>query len=126
MYATASIVERTNIEFLKSAARGVTLLGATGDGGSHFSFGAFPSDTQIGLDLNDISCRFALPTFPAESPYVLGVGGEQWDGGGTSADPVNSLAAEVVVVVVAKRDTCRVVTQLKQLLAAHADRLIGE
>jgi len=88
MYSSASIVDRINVEFLKSAARGVTLLGATGDGGSHFSFGAFGQATAIGRALNDISCRYQLPTFPAESPYVLGVGGEQWSGGGSSDAPV--------------------------------------
>jgi subtilase family serine protease len=45
MYDSAEVVERINAEFLKAAARGVTLLAATGDGGSHFSFGAFPEDT---------------------------------------------------------------------------------
>jgi subtilase family serine protease len=88
MYASGDIVDRINVEFMKATARGVTLLGATGDGGSHFSFGAFPDDDGIGTQLNGISCANALPTFPAESPYVVGVGGEQWDDGGTSAEPV--------------------------------------
>lgn len=68
MYDSGTIVDRINTEFLKATSRGVTLLGATGDGGSHFSFGAFPND-PIGTQLNGISCANALPTFPAESPY---------------------------------------------------------
>ena len=79
MYDSGATVDRINVEFLKAAARGTTLLAATGDGGSHFSFGAFPEKDAIGQALNGISCQYSLPTFPAESPYVVGVGGEQWD-----------------------------------------------
>ena len=64
------------------------------DGGSHFSFGAFPQEDPIGAALNDISCAYSLPTFPAESPFVLGVGGEQWSGQG--ANGVNASAEEPV------------------------------
>lgn len=69
MYDSGTIVDRINTEFLKATGRGVTLLGATGDGGSHFSFGAFPTSDPIGVALNGISCANSLPTFPAESPY---------------------------------------------------------
>lgn len=79
MYDSGSVVDRINAEFLKAASRGVTLLAATGDGGSHFSFGAFSTNDAMGQALNAASCAYALPTFPAESPYVLGVGGEQWN-----------------------------------------------
>lgn len=82
---------RVNSEFLKASSRGVTLAAATGDGGSHFSFQRFPDD-EIGSALNEVSCANSMPTFPAESPYVLGVGGSQdagpspryWYRGGTS------------------------------------------
>jgi subtilase family serine protease len=46
----------------------------------------------LGAALNGISCAHQLPTFPAESPWVLAVGGEQWDGGGSAANPVLFLA----------------------------------
>jgi subtilase family serine protease len=32
----------------------------------------------LGQVLNQISCTYNLPTFPAESPYVVAVGGTQW------------------------------------------------
>ena len=57
--------------------RGVTILGASGDGGSHFSFQRF-SGGAIAETLNKISCEFQFPVFPTSSPYVLSVGGEQW------------------------------------------------
>lgn len=88
MYDGGDLVDRINAEFMKASARGVTLLAATGDGGSHFSFGAFEDDGAIGSALNDMSCGLQLPTFPAESPFVLGVGGEQWEGGGSAEAPV--------------------------------------
>ncbi len=83
--AHEALPTRVSDEFMKATARGVTLLAATGDGGSHFSFGAFPTTDPIGAALNDISCSYSLPTFPAESPYVLGVGGEQWDDGSAAS-----------------------------------------
>ena len=98
MLDSAEIVERVNSAFVVASARGVTLLAATGDGGSHFSFGAFPENGvngTLGASLNAISCQHQLPTFPAESPWVLGVGGEQWDNGGSSADPVKDNALKM-------------------------------
>ena len=49
------------------------------------SFGAFPDADAIGAALNGISCRFQLPTYPASSPWVVGVGGTQWSGANASA-----------------------------------------
>ena len=78
---------RISTEFQKLGLRGVTVLAATGDGGSHFSFMPFDSSDPIGAALNAISCNYIIPTFPgtakllflvdseASSPYVIGVGG---------------------------------------------------
>jgi subtilase family serine protease len=58
-------------------SRGVTILAATGDGGSHWSFQPFPSD-PIGQELNVIGCQYNWPTFPSASPFVTAVGGAQY------------------------------------------------
>ena len=97
IYLRSSVRQlRNNFDSLDESIQ--TLLAATGDGGSHFSFGAFPEADAIGRALNDASCRHALPTFPAESPFVLGVGGEQWEAspspdgapanGASASDPI--------------------------------------
>jgi tripeptidyl-peptidase-1 len=59
--------------------RGITVLGSSGDGGSHFSFAPFEGGA-IAHTLNEISCKFQIPVFPTSSPYVLSVGGEAWEG----------------------------------------------
>lgn len=61
--------------------RGVTVLGASGDGGSHFSFEPFSGGGELSSVLNKISCEFQFPVFPTSSPYVLSVGGEAWENG---------------------------------------------
>jgi tripeptidyl-peptidase-1 len=38
--------------------------------------------------LNKISCDYNFPTFPASSPYVLGVGGTQWSGAPSPSQPI--------------------------------------
>eukprot|EP01126_Amoeba_proteus_P007011 TRINITY_DN12484_c0_g1_i5.p1 TRINITY_DN12484_c0_g1~~TRINITY_DN12484_c0_g1_i5.p1 ORF type:complete len:649 (+),score=172.34 TRINITY_DN12484_c0_g1_i5:57-1949(+) len=75
MYDSAEQTDRMNEELMKLGARGVSIFVATGDGGSHFSFGPFPPDGGIGSALNDISCRYNFPTFPTSSPWVTAVGG---------------------------------------------------
>jgi len=60
------------------ALRGMTILVAAGDGGNHFSFGAFPDD-RIGRALNEISCKNTLPTFPAVSSYITALGGSDME-----------------------------------------------
>jgi len=70
-------------------ARGVTILGSSGDGGSHFSFMPFtPAQGDNGMadDLNTISCSHQIPVFPTASPYIVSIGGEMWDG--DSAHPI--------------------------------------
>eukprot|EP01090_Pellita_catalonica_P020481 TRINITY_DN7342_c0_g1_i1.p1 TRINITY_DN7342_c0_g1~~TRINITY_DN7342_c0_g1_i1.p1 ORF type:complete len:510 (-),score=65.90 TRINITY_DN7342_c0_g1_i1:148-1677(-) len=80
MYTSAKQMQKISVELLKIGLRGVTVLAAAGDGGAHFSFVPFNSSDAIGELLNHISCNYSLPTFPAASPYVVAVGGTQWDG----------------------------------------------
>lgn len=82
MYPDSAQMDRINVELMKLGTRGVTVLSATGDGGSHFSFARFPTKDTIGQLLNKASCLYNLPTYPSESPYVLGVGGTDWSRGG--------------------------------------------
>jgi subtilase family serine protease len=56
----------------------MTILAATGDGGSHWSFQQFPSD-PIGTELNIVGCKYNWPTFPAASPFVTAVGGASYE-----------------------------------------------
>lgn len=71
MYPDSDGLDRMNVEFMKLGAMGTTALAATGDGGSHFSFQFFNPD-PIGSVLNQVACKMNFPTFPAESPYVVG------------------------------------------------------
>jgi tripeptidyl-peptidase-1 len=77
-------LDRMNVEFMKLGAMGTTVMAATGDGGSHFSFQFFNSDV-VGTILNQVACKANFPTFPAESPYVVAVGGTDWSQGGAQA-----------------------------------------
>jgi tripeptidyl-peptidase-1 len=61
----------------KLGARGITITASSGDGGSHFSFGAFDG-SGIGRQLNSIACQLNFPVFPAESAFVTAVGGTDW------------------------------------------------
>jgi len=80
MFKAQVQITRTSTEFQKLAARGITVLAAAGDGGSHYSFQPFPSG-KIGDLLNSASCAKNFPTYPASDPYVTGVGGTIWNGG---------------------------------------------
>lgn len=74
--------DRIDAEFQKLGLRGVTLLAASGDGGSHYSFQPFGGgNTTLDAALNALSCQLNSPTYPASSPYVLGVGGTTWTTG---------------------------------------------
>ena len=67
--------------------RGISLFGAAGDGGNHFSFGAFIAigeNATLAKTLNQVSCNYSMPTFPAASPYVTAVGGLQMQPSNTS------------------------------------------
>lgn len=87
MMDTGPQSDRINQEFMKLGLRGVTLLAATGDGGSHYSFQPFPGD-RIGAALNQVSCQYNFPTFPSASPFVTGVGGTQWSGAPQPSQPI--------------------------------------
>lgn len=54
---TQSYADRASVEFQKAGARGISLFAASGDSGAGCAAGAF------------------VPTFPASSPYITGVGG---------------------------------------------------
>jgi hypothetical protein len=77
--------ERINTYFMTLGLRGVTVLGSSGDGGSHFSFSRFQGG-PIADALNEVSCKFQIPVFPTASPYVLSIGAEMWSG--SSKNPV--------------------------------------
>ena len=66
-------VRRANLEFLKLAARGVTLVASAGDAGS-------PGRTDEGCN----NVPVLNPSFPASSPWVVAVGSTQF----ASAPPV--------------------------------------
>ncbi|XP_066222613.1 tripeptidyl-peptidase 1 isoform X1 [Saccopteryx leptura] len=58
---SSAYIQRVNTEFMKAAARGLTLLFASGD---------------IGTGCRSVSGRYEFrPSFPASSPYVTTVGG---------------------------------------------------
>jgi len=86
MFLSQEQVGRINTAFQILGARGVTVLMASGDGGSHFSFQEFSTGKAIGKTLNKISCEYQMPVAPTNSPYIVGVGGETWRA--SSADPV--------------------------------------
>lgn len=85
MYLTTEQTARINVALMTLGLRGVTVLASSGDGGSHFSFGKFQGGA-IANTLNTISCKFQIPVYPTASPYVLSIGGTQWQG--SSAKPV--------------------------------------
>jgi len=83
MYLNTEQTERINVALQVLGARGVTVLGSSGDGGSHFSFSPFTpveGDNGMAEDLNAISCTYQIPVFPTASSYVLSIGGEMWEG----------------------------------------------
>ena len=79
MFLSTNQVDRISAALKILGARGVTVFGSSGDGGSHFSFGPFEGG-KIANILNDISCDFSMPVFPTTSPYVVSVGGTDWSG----------------------------------------------
>jgi tripeptidyl-peptidase-1 len=86
MYMSEYQTDLIDTAFKLLAMRGVTVFGSSGDGGSHWSFEAFPSGTSLGRDLNTIGCKFQFPVYPTGSPYVTSVGGITW--GDSPADPI--------------------------------------
>jgi len=88
MYLSEHQIDRINVAFKLLALRGTTVFGSSGDGGSHWSFEAFPDGTAIGRDLNKVGCEYQFPVFPTGSPYVTSVGGIDWG----SAGPGDAIA----------------------------------
>jgi tripeptidyl-peptidase-1 len=82
MFLSQVQTDRINSAFKVLGARGVSVFGSSGDGGSHFSFGPF-SDGAIADTLNEISCEYNMPVYPTASPYVISVGGTMWSGDST-------------------------------------------
>lgn len=87
LYASNAQQERINTAFKVMGMRGTTVFGASGDGGSHWSFGEFSSEDPIGAALNTVGCNRMSPLFPANSPYIVAVGSLAWPGG-DAANPV--------------------------------------
>ncbi len=85
MFLSTDQTERINTYFMALGLRGVTVMGSSGDGGSHFSFTTFKGGS-IADALNQVSCKFQIPVFPTASPYILSVGAEMWIG--SSSNPV--------------------------------------
>ena len=79
MYLSEKQVDRISAGFKILGARGVSVFASSGDGGSHFSFQPFKGNTNIAIVLNEVSCRLNMPVFPTASPYVISVGGTDWD-----------------------------------------------
>ena len=78
MFISTAQVARINQGLKLLGLRGVSVFGSSGDGGSHWSFEQFPSDTPIGRALNKVGCAHMFPIFPSPSPYMVSVGGTQW------------------------------------------------
>ena len=141
MYLSQAQTDRINHGFQILGARGVSIFGSSGDGGSHFSFGPFDGGREIGRVLNEISCQvhtveympmpcdrisqnqhlvieflmfqFQFPVFPTASPYVTSVGGEVRGRCGH--------ALRIVVVFGCKESVCQCAHSLRWavLLCAH-------
>lgn len=91
MFPSLVVENRINVEFQKLGLRGTTVVTASGDGGSHFAFGPFSGG--IGGDLNSIICsQMQMPVYPASSPYVLSVGGTQFQADDTYGPTCSSKA----------------------------------
>jgi len=58
MYKNKDVVDRVNQELMKLGLMGVTILAASGDGGSHFSFNNYSNGPQNLINaLNEVSCN---------------------------------------------------------------------
>lgn len=78
--------QRVNVEFMKLAARGVTILVASGDDGAHGNLVATEGKKF---------CNQAREEFPASSPWVTTVGGTQF---ATATSPVCQYYSSNVIV----------------------------
>ena len=78
MYQSEAQVARINHALMALGLRGVTVFGSSGDGGSHWSFERFEGWGKVPRTLNKVGCRYQYPVFPTTSPYILSVGGTDW------------------------------------------------
>eukprot|EP00440_Ansanella_granifera_P062114 gb/GFBE01067341.1/.p1 GENE.gb/GFBE01067341.1/~~gb/GFBE01067341.1/.p1 ORF type:complete len:568 (+),score=112.16 gb/GFBE01067341.1/:1-1704(+) len=83
MFMSQDQVKRIDTALQILGARGVTVFGSSGDGGSHFSFGKFSGGEMADI-LNKISCELQMPVFPTTSAYMVSVGGTMWKNGDSS------------------------------------------
>lgn len=68
MFVSQTLEDKIDTEFAKLGSKGVTIVAASGDGGSHFSFGPFDSGA-LASDLNGIICeQMHMPVYPTSSP----------------------------------------------------------
>jgi len=81
MFVDEAQTARINHALMALGLRGVSVLGSSGDGGSHWSFGRFHGFGKIPRILNKVGCAFQFPIFPSPSPYMVSVGGTDWAGG---------------------------------------------
>jgi len=79
MFEDQQQVARINTALMALGARGVTVFGSSGDGGSHYSFQKYEGGSVADV-LNQVSCEFQMPVFPTTSPYIISVGGTEWKG----------------------------------------------
>jgi subtilase family serine protease len=79
MFESPGQVSRINQALMSLGLRGVSILGSSGDGGSHWSFGPFSGFGKVPRALNKIGCEFQFPIFPSPSPYMVSVGGTEWE-----------------------------------------------
>ena len=80
MFMSQAQTARISVALQVLGTRGVTVFGSSGDGGSHFSFQRFQGGGALGDALNQISCSHMMPVYPTGSPYIVSVGGTQWQG----------------------------------------------
>eukprot|EP00931_Biecheleriopsis_adriatica_P048399 TRINITY_DN27959_c0_g1_i1.p1 TRINITY_DN27959_c0_g1~~TRINITY_DN27959_c0_g1_i1.p1 ORF type:complete len:572 (+),score=136.40 TRINITY_DN27959_c0_g1_i1:36-1751(+) len=86
MFLSQEQVKRIDTALQILGARGVTVFGSSGDGGSHFSFGRFSGGAMADV-LNEISCDFQMPVYPTTSAFIVSVGGTMWKDG-DSSEPI--------------------------------------
>lgn len=83
MFLSEDQVRRIDTALQVLGARGVSVFGSSGDGGSHFSFGRFQGGAMADV-LNKISCELQMPVYPTTSAYIVSVGGTMWKDGDSS------------------------------------------
>lgn len=78
MFTSTAQVNKINDALMLLGLRGVSVFGASGDGGSHWSFGPFRGFGTIPTALNKVGCEYQFPIFPSPSPYMVSIGATEW------------------------------------------------